>query len=119
MNTQLKNAKINPKYQDLFTFKNEKEKIEHMSQMISFRILSEVEKVCETKGIKKKDLAELIGTSRSYITQLFRGTKKVNTDIIAKFEESLDCSFQIVLLPNKKHTRSIDKKNTTKKQLAY
>jgi plasmid maintenance system antidote protein VapI len=95
MNTKLNNMKINPEYEALFSFGSKKEKIEHNAQMISYRILSEVEKVCEEKKIKKKALAEMVGTSRSYITQLFRGTKQVNTDIMARFEEALDISFQI------------------------
>lgn len=95
MDTKLNNMKINPEYETLFSFESEKEKIEHNAQMISYRILSEVEKVCEEKKIKKKTLAEMVGTSRSYITQLFRGTKQVNTDILARFEEALDISFQI------------------------
>lgn len=95
MNTKSNKMKINPEYAALFSFGSKKEKIEHNAQMISYRILSEVEKVCEEKNIKKKALAELVGTSRSYITQLFRGTKQVNTEIMARFEDALDISFQI------------------------
>jgi transcriptional regulator with XRE-family HTH domain len=100
MNTKLNKAGINPEFEDLFSFKSDKEKIEHMSQMISYRILSEVEKICDEKNIKKKDLAEMIGTSRSYITQLFRGTKYVNTDVMAKFECALDFTYNIVAKRN-------------------
>lgn len=95
MNTKLNNMKINPEYEALFSFESKKEKIEHNAQMISYRILSEVEKICEEKKINKKALAEMVGTSRSYITQLFRGTKQVNTEIMARFEEALDINFQI------------------------
>lgn len=87
--------KINPEYVALFSFESKKEMIEHNAQMISYRILSEVEKICEEKKINKKALAEMVGTSRSYITQLFRGTKQVNTDILARFEDALGISFQI------------------------
>jgi hypothetical protein len=100
MNTKLNKAGINPEFEDLFSFKSDKEKIDHMSQMISYRILSEVEKICDEKNIKKKDLAEMIGTSRSYITQLFRGTKYVNTDIMAKFECALDFTYNIMAKRN-------------------
>jgi len=93
MNTKLNNAAINPEFESLFSFKNNEEKIEHNAQMISYRILSEVEKLCEEKNIKKKDLADLVETSRSYITQLFRGTKHVNTQIMARFEEALNVTF--------------------------
>jgi transcriptional regulator with XRE-family HTH domain len=65
--------------------------------MISYRVLSEVEKFCEDKKISKKDLAERVDTSLNYITELFRGTKLVDTYIMAKFEEAMDVSFEIGL----------------------
>lgn len=86
---------INPEFDDLFSFGSDTEKIEHKAQMISYRILSEVEKLCDEKKIKKKDLADMVGTSRSYITQLFRGTKQINTTIMARFEDALKMSFFI------------------------
>ena len=101
MNTKLKNIIINPEFESLLTFKNEDEKIEHDAQMISYRILSEVEKLCDDNKIKKKDLAEKVGTSKSYITQLFNGTKSVNTYIMAKFENALDITFEIRTKLNK------------------
>lgn len=95
MNTKSKKIVINPEYESLFAFESEKEKIEHNAQMISYRILSEVEKICEIKKLKKKDLAVGIGSSQSFITQLFRGNKSINTQIMAKFEDFLDISFDI------------------------
>src|SRR5687768_12903058 len=95
MNTKSNKVQVNPEYADLFSFSNDKDRIEHNAQMISYRILSEVERVCDAKLIKKKDLAVLVGTSKSYITQLFRGTKQVNMQILARFEETLGISFEI------------------------
>jgi transcriptional regulator with XRE-family HTH domain len=92
---KLNNIVINPTYENLFSFDNAADKLEHDAQMISFRVLSEVEKICIHKSINKKKLAEMVGTSSSYITQLFRGTKSINTQIMAKFEEVLDMSFEI------------------------
>lgn len=100
MNTKLKNIEINPEFEDLFSFKTNEERIEHKAQMISYRILSEVEKLCEEKKMKKADLAKKVGTSKSYITQLFRGSKQVNTWIMAKFEDALDVSFNIKIQLN-------------------
>lgn len=88
---------INPEYQNLFSFKTENEKVEHDAEMISFRILSEVEKFCDDNNIKRKDLAELVGTSKSYITQLFNGSKSINTSIMSKIENALNVTFEIKL----------------------
>lgn len=95
MNIKLKNQIINPEYSDLFRVKSDKEKVEHNAEMISFRILSEVEKICEEKQINKTELAKRINTSKSYVTQLFRGSKQVNTFLMGKLEEVLDISFEI------------------------
>jgi transcriptional regulator with XRE-family HTH domain len=95
MTTKLNNLIINPEFENLLSFKTEEEKLEHDAQMISYRILSAVEKLCDEKKIKKKDLAELTGTSKSYITQLFNGSKSVNTYIMAKFENIFDATFDV------------------------
>ena len=74
---------------------SKKQEIEHRTQMISYRILSEIEKVLERRGLTKKELAQKIGTSASYITQLYRGNKLVNMHFMGKCEEALGISFEI------------------------
>ncbi len=100
MSTQLKHPQINEEYLDLFAFKSKNEEIEHNAQMISYRILSEVEKACDEKNINKKELAAMVGSSASYITQLFRGAKHVNMDMMARFEEVLEFGFEIKVKHN-------------------
>jgi len=73
----------------------ERSEIEHAAQMISYRLLSEIEKICEKRKITKKELALAVGTTPSYISQLFRGTKMVNMEILAKFEMALKFQFKI------------------------
>ena len=55
--------------------------------------------------IKKKELTEMVGTSRSYITQLFRGTKQINTDIMARFEDVLNMHFEVKIKLNDEQRR--------------
>lgn len=88
-------AAVRQRYKDLFTFKTKEEELEHKAQMISYRFLSEVENECDKRKISRAELAEMVGTSRSYITQLFRGSKRVNMDVLAKFEDVLGITFQI------------------------
>jgi plasmid maintenance system antidote protein VapI len=95
MSTKSSNINIQPGFEDLFSFSSKEERLEHRAQMISYRILSEVEKICDEKGIKKKELAKMVDTSASYITQLFRGDKQVNTSIMAKLEEALEMMFEV------------------------
>lgn len=91
------NINYSEKYQKIFDIKKE-DNIDHLSQFISFKILSEVENVCNKKNLKRKDLADLTQTSKSYITQLFQGSKNVNTQIMAKFEQALDATFEFKLV---------------------
>lgn len=118
MNTKLENMKVAPEFQDLFDFENKEAELQHRAEMISFRILSEVERLCEERKIKKKELAEMVGTSGSYITQLFRGDKQVNTQIMAKFEDALHMLFEIKFLLDGQDQVDLLAKQLTKDKVA-
>ena len=77
----------------------ELERIEHSAQMIAFRMLSEVERLCEEKNINRTELAKMLGTSKSYITQLFRGHKLLNLTMAAKLELVFNIKFGITAQP--------------------
>ena len=70
--------------------------------MMMFQFLSEVEKVMENRKINKKDLAKIIGTSSSYVTQLFRGDKLINFKTLAKIKKGLNLKFEIKIKPEHK-----------------
>lgn len=88
-------AAVQQEYKDLFKFDSKEDELEHKAQMLSYRFLSEVEKECDKRKISRAELAEMVGTSRSYITQLFRGSKRVNMGVLAKFEYALNITFNI------------------------
>lgn len=71
---------------------------EHERVMIQMRIISEVERAMDEKDMTYKQLAELTGFSTSFISQLFKGHKKLNLDTIAKFQIVLDRKFKVELL---------------------
>ena len=96
MSTSLKNKKeIQQAFRETLTPATDKERIELETLMLMARFLSEIEKVCEERGLLKKDLAKMIGTSASYITQLFRGNKIINLETIAKIMLALDIQFDV------------------------
>jgi len=72
----------------------------HEARMIMYRFLGEVERISDEKNMNRKELASKIGTSASYITQLFRGYKLINLPTIAKFQKALDFKFEIKAIPN-------------------
>ena len=98
MNTSLKHKKeIQQAFREILTPASKEEKLELETLMLMAGFLSEIEKVCEERGLLKKDLARMIGTSPSYITQLFRGHKIINLETIAKIILVLDTRFEVSL----------------------
>jgi transcriptional regulator with XRE-family HTH domain len=87
---------ISNEFEGFFSFKNEKEELKHEAYMIMFRFLSELEKVL-AKGdtLKKKELADKLGVSSSFITQLFNGNKLMNLTMLAKIQEVFNITFDI------------------------
>lgn len=83
------------KYQNYFINEENEYDFEFETRMIMYRFLSIVDEKMEELDMSKKDLAELIGTSASYITQLFNGNKIVNLPTLAKFQKALDIKFKV------------------------
>lgn len=84
--------KIRREFQQLFK-KSLEEQIEHRAQMLSYIFLSEAQKAMDRIGWTQKRLADEIGTSASYLTQLMRGDRLLNLKTIAKIEDALHIRF--------------------------
>lgn len=84
--------KIRREFQQLFK-KSLEEQIEHRAQMLSYIFLSEAQKAMDRLGWTQKRLADEIGTSASYLTQLMRGDRLLNLKTIAKIEDALHIRF--------------------------
>lgn len=69
--------------------------LEYETRMLMYRFLGIVDEIMETENISKKSLAEMIGTSPSYITQLFNGSKIINLSTLAKIQHALHIKFKI------------------------
>lgn len=89
------NQDIKDAFSGLFENRTEQERRDDAAQMLSFRYLSEVERLMQAYGMTKRRLAEAVGTSPSYITQLFRGDRLLNFDILARIEEALSVKFTV------------------------
>ncbi len=76
-------------------YKNEVNSDREDAELLSFRFISEIDKCMEAGDISKKDLAQGIGTSASYVTQLFKGDKLLNMEILSKIERALEITFKI------------------------
>jgi transcriptional regulator with XRE-family HTH domain len=113
-----KKYKINSEFGDLFTFKNKKEELKHEATMIMFRFLSEVERITDN-NLSKKDLAKLIDTSASYVTQLFNGDKLLNFLKLAKLQDALNIKFNIVANAEKDGVADASTDQTPKAAMVY
>ena len=82
---------------NLFNFESEQEELEHIASMKSLSFLKGLKSHMEREGISKKDLAESLGTSKSYITQLFTGDRLLNLKLICRIEKALGVNFEMRL----------------------
>lgn len=78
-----------------FYYSEPSSNIDFQSVAIHNTFMVEVEKAMEMRGMTKKELATKVGTSASYITQLFRFDKMVNMEMLAKMKIALDIEFII------------------------
>jgi len=85
---------IRNEFQKLFE-KSPEEQVEHRAQLLSYIFLSEAQKAMDQKDLTRKQLAEKIGTSASYLTQLFRGDRLLNFKTVAKIEAALNIRFEV------------------------
>lgn len=87
-------VKIRKEFQKLFE-KSPEEQVEHRAQMLSYIFLSEAQKAMDQKDWTQRRLADEIGTSASYLTQLMRGDRLLNLKTIAKIEDALQIRFEV------------------------
>ncbi len=121
MNTHLKNKKdIQQAFNDVLNIDSTEDKVELETLMLSAKFLSEIERIRQERGILKKELAEMIGTSPSHVTQLFRGDKTINLKTIAKLQIELGVSFEVKIsdsdadtIQEHKPFQALFSKNTT------
>ncbi len=85
--------------------KTEGERIEEDAFILMANYLSEIERFQNARNLKRKDLAEMIGTSASYLTQVFRGDKPLNFITIAKIRKALGLVFTVKAYPIESYKR--------------
>ena len=100
MNTNQKKKKEEEAIQFLKEFflpQNEKEELEVAAHSLAGAFLVKIEAVLEEKKMSKKELAKKIGTSASYLSQIFYSRVLLNFKTLAKIEKALDIDFVVCL----------------------
>jgi transcriptional regulator with XRE-family HTH domain len=103
---------ISKGYENLFSFREEKDELDFEAHMLMFRFLSEVEKISiDGKFFKNKELASKLGVSPSYITQLLNGDKLLNFAMLAKLQKVFNITFEIKARKNSPSDLTLIRKN--------
>ncbi|SDX22878.1 Helix-turn-helix [Hydrobacter penzbergensis] len=100
------NTNINPnnerKSNPFFRPRSLEKEIQHEANMLMSNFLNQIETFQDEQSLSRKELAVKIGTSSSYLTQLFRNKKPLNFITLAKIQRALGIKFLI-------NAKSIDK----------
>jgi transcriptional regulator with XRE-family HTH domain len=94
----------------------EEEQINLDEYILMAKYLSEIENILIEKSLKKKALANKIGTSPSYLTQVFRGDKPLNFKTLAKIQTVLNIHFEVHIIKNENQNISKTKLNKEEKE---
>jgi transcriptional regulator with XRE-family HTH domain len=87
---------IKKEWDNLFNEISYEDRISSLADVLALQFLGLVDRKMELEKISKKELAEKIGTSASFITQLFRGDKKPNWNILARMSMELGLEFKVM-----------------------
>jgi transcriptional regulator with XRE-family HTH domain len=87
---------IKNEWDNLFNEISYEDRVSSLADVLALQFLGLVDRKMELENISKKELAEKVGTSASFITQLFRGDKKPNWNILAKMSVELGLEFKVM-----------------------
>ena len=93
--TSKKHEDVLQSFNSLFENLTEQDILDNEARLLMFRFLDIIDRKREGMGWTRKQLAEQLGTSASYITQLYRGDKLVNMTFLAKTQNVLGIRFDV------------------------
>ena len=86
---------IKQRFDALLTPTTQEEEFEIKAGLLAMQFLSLVDQAMEERGISKKWLANEVGTSPAFITQLFRGDRKPNWNMLVRMQKALGLEFKV------------------------
>ena len=111
-NMSTKSKELKARFDQIMAFKSEDDRHEHESKILMFKFLSLIEQEMSKSEMSKKKLAELLNTSPSYVTQVFRGQKTINLLTLAKLQQIFEIEFKII--SEKVHKKAKNKEGKRK-----
>jgi transcriptional regulator with XRE-family HTH domain len=98
MNTHTNHNDLKKDFGELFNQRSDEKEIKHDSLMLMAAFLSEIEYIQEKNGMSRKELAQKIKISPSYLTQVFRSQKPLNFLTLARIKRALNIRFEVKAL---------------------
>jgi transcriptional regulator with XRE-family HTH domain len=86
----------------MLEFKSEREKEKLEEELLNLKFITAIEEIMEQKDVSKTNIADILKSSRSYVSQLFSGNKMINIKTLTKIQKGLNISFKIYAIDNKK-----------------
>lgn len=87
---------IKKEWDALFGTLSHEDIVASKADLLAMQFLGLVDRKMDQENISKKELAQKIGTSASFITQMFRGDRKPNWNILAKMSMELGLEFKVM-----------------------
>ena len=97
MNSEKKKQAIEAKLSRLKFFENEEDRLTYEAERISLRVVSLINTLCQKNNFNKKDLAQKLKVSQSYISQISTGEKLVNLKLFGKSSTCIWCKGHVGL----------------------
>jgi transcriptional regulator with XRE-family HTH domain len=97
---------VEKSFEDLSNSISESDKIIIETRLLMYRFLSEIDRITRERAINRKELAELVGVSASYLTQLYQGKKIINLQLLTKIKKALDIDFKIEVVYSERKSKS-------------
>ncbi|MDZ7636243.1 MAG: helix-turn-helix transcriptional regulator [Bacteroidales bacterium] len=84
----------------MLEFKSSNQKAKLEEELLSLKFIATIEELLEQNDVNRSDLANILDSSKSYVSQVFSGDKMVNIRILAKIQRALNVSFKLYAVDN-------------------
>lgn len=98
MNFEKKNG-LN-KLNQMLEFKSSNQKAKLEEELLSLKFIATIEELLEQNDVNRSDLANILDSSKSYVSQVFSGDKMLNIRILARIQRALNVSFKLYAVDN-------------------
>ena len=85
---------------EIMAFQSEKDREAFEAEKLHLRVMGIIRERMEEIGMNRKELADRLGTSKAYVSQLFSGDTLINFKTLSKMEVILGGRFKIQFVSN-------------------